>query len=429
MRQRLVIFVEGPAVNQFWPLAVSRPPYLLRCGATLLWEKWIPRLRPERLRFFTRPELAGIVAEKTGNLVNQSEDWTGADVWVLDGRWILSAARDFDPGRIPEECLLRCADRTVGLRFHGEKTSVSHTVSEWLRTGARGSFPDTGLPPGDVSGKIIDYLWDVVDYNPEQIGLDFASLAGGKPGQWPPGVVDRTAVVTNPERTFIGEGARIGPQTVLDARGGAIIIDKNAVINPHTYIEGPAVVGPSSTLFGGKIRAGTTIGPVCRVGGEIEASVFLGWANKCHDGFLGHCIIGEWVNLGALTTNSDLKNNYRPVRVELPGQVVDTGRIKVGSYLADHTKTGVGTLLPSGGTVGFASNIFGGGAVAPKMIPEFVWGGDGGFVEHRLAQAKQTAAEVHRRRNVEFTDEEAGLFDLIFEQSKRHRDTFLSMKR
>jgi hypothetical protein len=135
--------------------------------------------------------------------------------------------------------------------------------------------------------------------------------------------------------------------------------------------------------------------------------------------------VGEWVNLGAMTTNSDLKNNYGTVKVTQRGVSVNTGEIKVGSFLADHTKTGIGTLLPTGSTIGFAGNIFGGDGVIPKYIPEFIWGGNGAFVEHHPAKARQTAEAVCRRRNVPFTGAQARLFDSIFAQSRKHRELFL----
>ena len=411
-------------MDNFWPLCASRPPYLLRCGATLLWEKWVRRLRMEDVYFFCRRELAETLAERTSRPVNQMDDWAGADIWVLDGRWLIPSGRNPNPDEFPATCRLVCAGRTIGLRLNGENIE-STKVHDWLRRGGTGDFPDVELETYNVSGKIVDYLWDIVDYNPEQIAVDFEFLAAEKRPHEPQARIDAAAVLQRPEQIHFGPGVQIGPLAVLNAEGGPIIIGEKATIDPYTYIEGPAVIGGNSGVFGGKIRAGTTIGPGCRVGGEVEASVFLGWANKHHDGFLGHSVIGEWVNLGAMTANSDLKNNYGPIRVAMPGKTVDTGRIKVGSFLADYTKTGIGTLIPTGGTVGFAGNIFGGGNVAPKYIPEFVWGGGNAFDEHRLAQAKQTAARVCNRRNVDFTEAQARLFDVIFAQSKKYREMFL----
>ena len=422
MSERELLFLEGPAVGQFWPLCVSRPPYLLRCGATMLWEKWGRRLGATQIRMFCRQHVAPLVARRTGQAVNVPGSSGSADLWVLDGRWLLGPRDSFDPDQIPRGCCLHSGGRCVGIRVDG---SHADRLIQSIASAPQ-SWPEVDFPPVDVPGKVLEYLWDVVDGNAEQVELDFLALGNAGPGQWPSEAVDQAAVVLRPDRVWIGPGSEVGPQAVLDARGGPIILGRNAVINPHTYLEGPAAIGDGSHVHGGKIRAGTAIGPECRVGGEVEASVFLGFSNKYHDGFIGHCVIGEWVNLGALTTNSDVKNNYHSVRVQFPQGAVDTGRIKVGAFLADHTKTGIGSLLPTGGTVGFASNIFGGGVMGPKMVPEFIWIGGGTCAEYRLTEAKHTAAEMCRRRNVDFGDEGARAFEQVFEESKSYRGAFLT---
>ena len=148
---------------------------------------------------------------------------------------------------------------------------------------------------------------------------------------------------------------------VIDAEHGPVYIDEGAEIHPFTRIEGPCYVGKKSILLGAKCREGNSIGPMCRVGGEVEESIIHGYSNKYHDGFLGHAYVGEWVNLGALTTNSDLKNDYSSVSVMLDGHTpIDTGSTKVGSLIGDHTKTSIGTLLNTGAYVG---------AMAPDRRP------------------------------------------------------------
>ncbi len=425
MKKRVLLVVEGPAVDALWPICVSRPPYMLRCGATLLWEKWAAWLKPDLLHFFCQTELAEVVAERTGHPVNRMVDWGNADIWVLDARWLLPRKCHFNLHELSRDVLLHCAGRTVGLRIDTGRQPLHPGVCRWLDSGGTGDFPETDAGAHEVPGVVIDHLWDVVNCNPEQIAADFDTLAAREPECLMTAEAKNGAHFLEPGSIYHGAGAQVGPQVVLDARGGPIILGANVRIDPHTYVEGPAALGENSVIFGSKIRAGSTIGPACRVGGEVEASVFLGWANKHHDGFLGHSLVGEWVNLGAMTTNSDLKNNYGPVKVTQRGVSVNTGEIKVGSFLADHTKTGIGTLLPTGGMIGFAGNIFGGHGVIPKYIPEFIWGGNGAFVEHHPAKARQTAEAVCRRRNVPFTGAQARLFDSIFAQSRKHRELFL----
>src|SRR4029079_18297449 len=156
---------------------------------------------------------------------------------------------------------------------------------------------------------------------------------------------------------------------------------RGAVIEPHTLVRGPCVVGAGTQLLGGVI-GGSTWGPWCRVAGEVEACIWQGYANKRHHGFIGHSVIGEWVNLGALTTTSDLKNNYGEVRVVIDGRERATGSNKIGSFIGAHVKTGIGTLLPTGAAIGTGSNLFGGGRFAPKSLASFAWWDGQRTVEH-----------------------------------------------
>jgi hypothetical protein len=157
------------------------------------------------------------------------------------------------------------------------------------------------------------------------------------------------------------------------------------------------------------------------VGGEVEESVFLGFGNKYHEGFIGHAYLGEWVNLGALTTNSDLKNNYGAIRVDIGQGEMDTGLMKVGSFIGDHVKTGIGTLLNTGISIGFCSNIFGGGLVKDRFVPAYAWGGSEGYSEYRHDKALETASIAMGRRNVELTAGCKDIFKLIFENTKGDR--------
>jgi len=397
---------------------------MLRCGLTLLWEKWVARLQPNSVFFFCRPELAATLAERTNYPVNQSVEWANADVWIIDARWLIPPKSNFKSHELSNYTAMRCAGRIVGLRIDAGRYKIPSSLVQWLQSHGAGNFPEVDLVPAEVPGTVVNHLWDIVDRNPEQINVDYDILTSSGFGQRIAGSRGEDVSWIQPENVLCGAGVQVAPQVVLDARGGPIILGANVKIEPHTYIEGPAAIGEDAAIFGGKIRAGTTIGPGCRVSGEVEASVFLGWANKHHDGFLGHSVIGEWVNLGAMTTNSDLKNNYSPVKVVFPERTIDSGRIKVGSFLADHTKTGIGTLIPTGGAVGFAGNIFGGGAVIPKYIPEFVWGGGKTYNEYQPDKAKQTAEAVVARRGMTFTKAQAQLFDHIFEQTKKQRARF-----
>ena len=234
------------------------------------------------------------------------------------------------------------------------------------------------------------------------------------------GTVHRLAALESPDAIAIGEGAHIEAQAVLDARGGPIRIGAGARVAAHTLVSGPCAVGTGAELLGGAI-GGSTIGPRCFIAGEVEASLWQGFANKRHHGFVGHSLIGEWVNLGALTTTSDLKNNYGSVRVWVDGREVESGQIKVGAFIGAHTKTGIGSLLPTGASIGSGSNLFGGGRFAPRSVPPFAWWDGERMVEHRLEPFLATARISMGRRERPMSPADERLLRSWFEASAAER--------
>ena len=180
------------------------------------------------------------------------------------------------------------------------------------------------------------------------------------------------------------------------------------------------VFGSLLITFGGPVGF-SSIGPVCKVRGEIDTSVLVGYCNKAHDGYLGHALLGRWVNLGALTTNSDLKNNYSSVRLRLGTDEIDSGLIKVGAFLGDHVKTGIGTLLNTGAVVGAGSNLFG-GRMPPKYVPPFSWGEGDQLEEYRVDKFLATAEIAMRRRGVELSEGMRHVLTGAAERAQAQRD-------
>ena len=270
------------------------------------------------------------------------------------------------------------------------------------------------LPKADGLAAAWNYTWELVLENPAQLTEDIR--AAGRSGI--EGSVEEPRAIRGSERDiYVARGAVVHPLVVMDAEHGPIYIDEGAEIHPFTRIEGPCYIGKKSILLGAKCREGNSIGPMCRVGGEVEESIIHGYSNKYHDGFLGHAYVGEWVNLGALTTNSDLKNDYSNVGVSLDGgKAIDTHSTKVGALIGDHTKTSIGTLFNTGAYVGAMCLIAGTGKPLPKFIPSFAWFLEGvvtkGFGKRKLYE---TAAIVADRRGREWTAAQQTMWDEIFQ--------------
>jgi UDP-N-acetylglucosamine diphosphorylase/glucosamine-1-phosphate N-acetyltransferase len=249
----------------------------------------------------------------------------------------------------------------------------------------------------EIAGRLLTGFWELVTGHGRQLEADMRQLVGGGLPAMPDGV---TVLGAKGGGVRLGEGVTIEPGVVIDCSAGPVWFEDDARVRAFTRIAGPARIGRGSTLLGGTFD-GVTVGPHCKVRGELESSVILGYSNKAHDGFIGHAVIGRWVNLGALTTNSDLKNNYGDVRIATPEGEVDTKSMKVGCFLGDHVKTAIGTMLNTGTVVGPGSNLFGSSMPAKHVAP-FSWGGADESV-HALDRFLGTAATAMSRRNVPLT--------------------------
>jgi UDP-N-acetylglucosamine diphosphorylase/glucosamine-1-phosphate N-acetyltransferase len=216
----------------------------------------------------------------------------------------------------------------------------------------------------------------------------------------------------NRDNIHIKSSSRISAGVILDATSGPIIIDEGAFIDIGALIKGPAYIGIESIINpGAKLRGHVSIGPSCKIGGEIEHTTFHGYSNKQHDGYLGHSYVGEWVNLGANTNNSDLKNNYSDIRVDMGNRQVDTGETFVGCFIGDYTKTGISTMINTGTYIGLGCNVFG-SSFQDKHIPNFSWGTDGKKTD--LDKFIQTLKIVKERRDQEVTPGELELLNNIY---------------
>lgn len=252
-------------------------------------------------------------------------------------------------------------------------------------------------PVATLDGTRIEHVWDLVSANPDQVAIDILALASAEFGTTPPD----GCFHWGEHPFFIGPGATVEPGSAFDTSAGPIWLDRDSHVRAFSRVAGPVYLGRGSTLLGGAVEA-VSIGPVCRIRGEFAESVCLGYVNKQHDGHIGHAYLGRWVNLGAETTNSDLKNNYGTIHLWTPGGARDTGLIKMGSLLGDHVKTGIGLLLNTGTVIGAGSNLYG-SAMPPTFVPPFSWGTGDDLTEYRLDKFIDTTEKAMGRRGIELS--------------------------
>ncbi len=261
--------------------------------------------------------------------------------------------------------------------------------------------------------------WDIFSLNFEAIQQDFDLLTNGRISEPIP---EGTRFI-NKENIFIEEGAEIN-FAILNASSGPIYIGKNAVVLENSVIKGPFAMCESAVLkIGAKIYGGTTLGPYCKVGGEVSNSVLFGYSSKGHDGYLGNSVLGEWCNIGADTNNSNLKNNYAEVKLwnYETGRFAKTGLQFCGLMMGDHSKCGINTMFNTGTVIGVSANIFGSG-FPRNFVPSFSWGGASGFTDYKTNKVFEVAEVVMKRRNIDFDDQEKKILEHIFEETKQYRN-------
>ncbi len=390
-----IVLTEPSTVETLYPFSVLHCTWEVRCGALRLFEK-VERLFPESTISFAGRDLhLRSFLARTGRT---STTPVGSTL-VLDGSILPTPALR---ARIAEAV--------------GSNRPVVFTTSR----GPIGFFSPSPLPPPAdahtiaVEAQSITYLWDALSHNAGAIAHD-AQFFSDTASALPEGVF-----CISQENIIIGSNVAIGPCTVIDASEGPVIIDSNARIMPHSTILGPCYIGGNAIIkVGAKIYGETSIGEWCKVGGEIENSIIHAYSNKQHDGFLGHSYLSEWVNLGADTNTSDLKNNYGTIRTRLRSEDIDTGRMFLGLLCGDHTKSGINTMFNTGTVTGISANIFG-GDFPPKSIPSFSWGGHTDSPRFDIEKAVALARTVMARRKRTLLPEEEELlrrefdhFDLI----------------
>jgi UDP-N-acetylglucosamine diphosphorylase/glucosamine-1-phosphate N-acetyltransferase len=413
---------EDHGVCRLEPLVLTRPVHELMLGAITLESKISRALGigpgPQRRSCVIRSHLVDVQRQRVPHMVVNDRDWLArGPVIVANGRWVPPA------GFTMPDCYgswVGLCEGQPALAGVGPEDAVSlepQGVDSWFE---RMVSAHGGL---EVGGEWIERPWDLVSKNGDHLHRDFTSA--GKSG-----VSNRhlakLALVGPVDRLWIHETARIDPYTVFDTVNGPITLGPNVWVQPFTRIEGPCSIGADSQLFRANLRGAVTIGPNCRIGGEVEASIVHGYSNKYHEGFLGHAYVGEWVNLGAITSNSDLRNDYGEVSVPLQGDPIPTGQAKVGCFIGDHTRTGMGSMLNTGTSIGVMCNVLPAGILLPKHVPSFTAVSYGrvapGFP---LDKMFETARTVVGRRGKVFGEADEQLYRTLYEQTRLERERAL----
>ena len=401
----IYLYETRSSAEKLAPIALTRPLFDLRCGAFTFLER-LNRLRPDdSISLFVREEQEAVTKERFGLIVNPET--------VEDGLWLNSTVFWTEPSLNlleSKEGIFTSDGAFVGAHFSSEMGQ------KWLEAGGplNTSCPeDIGEEKNDL--KSIIYLWDCINENGHAIKADAAHFPMGEVK----GDIDDGTHLLNQDNIYVAEGARVKAGAILDGESGPVIISEKVTVQPGAYLEGPLFIGSGSLIkAGAKIFGETTMGPGCKVGGEVAETIFQSWSNKQHDGFLGHSYVGEWVNLGAGTNNSDLKNNYSSVKVIVDGKQVDTKSLFVGLFMGDHAKSAIGTQFNTGTIVGPACNVVVTG-FPPKEIPPFSWVMNRELQKYDFQKFIEAAKAAKGRRDQSFSAAEESLFLQMWEKHRK----------
>lgn len=422
MKANLILW-EDYLWKNFYPLSLTRPIFDLRAGVFSFFERAHTLLEESSVVCVCREEIRQLVEAK-GVSCDFSAIDTRLPLIMFNGRALITQKILADLVRANVPTVMVSSLEPVAIFLPPGHEKLAREILPQIASPDIYSVMMSRLDVQEVETICVRWLWELVHFNEKFIENDFVSFLGRE--KISPKIDERAVLIGND--IFVGADAEICPGAVLDSREGPIAIGKGAIVGHNAVIMGPAVVGSMAQIMPqARIRPQTTIGPACRFGGEVEATISLGYSNKYHDGFIGHSYIGEWTNLGALTTNSDLKNNYGVVRVQTPWGEIDTGLNKVGCFIGDHTKLGIGTLIPTGAIAGVSVNFFGGGMME-KFIPSFIWGSANKYTYYDIDKALNTAKIVMERRNTTISDEITNNLRWIYEWERETRTDFIAKR-
>ena len=401
-----ICIYEDSGCNNLLPMAYVRPVYDLFCGMVSIQKKLIRNFPQASFTLHTRSVLEKVVRDRYPDcLVNEFPAGL-EEIVFINGRTLLNSETVLH--KLGKNQSFTINDKVVAARLSGAELT---TVIEAVQNGMTIDLDETAIEKQEIDGVLVEYIWDLIQANSDQIRSDFAFATQGRGSS----VNDNGTVIHN-QNVFIDKTAKIMPQVVVDGSNGPVFIDRDVVIQPHVYIQGPVYIGPSVLIkAGAQIYSGSSIAEGCKIGGEVNNSIILSWSNKAHGGYLGSSYVGSWVNIGAGTNNSNLKNNYSVVKVTVNGEVIDTGLQFMGLIMGDHSKCGINTTFNTGTNVGINCNLYG-SAMHDKHISSFTWGSAvDGYTTYNLEKALAVNKTVMSRRQHKLSKFDEELLRNVFQ--------------
>ena len=391
----IITVFEDPINSYLNPLNRLKASFELRCGAFTNLERIYNSVhRNYEIQLCVREEIKDLIQSRYPQItVNPKE--LSAGVW-LNGSALWN-----------KELIETIVS---GKSFCKDERFIAINTYENIKLKDFNSFiEDSSMVATEINIFLMKNLWDFIFVQNKIIENDAQNFLDYNHGKIHPSVI-----LEGGDNIFIGNDAEVKPGVVLDATHGPIIIDRNVIIDIGALIQGPIYIGPNSIINpGAKLRRNISIGKACKIGGEIEDVIFESYSNKQHDGFLGHSHVGSWVNLGANTNNSDLKNNYGDITIFNGIEKFDTKKKFFGSVIGDYVRTGISTMLNTGSIIDICANIFG-SDFQPKYVPPFQWGNDN---KTELEKLIETIQIMKSRRGKELNDSEKTLISQIYEKN------------
>lgn len=391
-----MIIFEDDGWRNFLPLVYWRPVFRLRCGRWPLMERIAGRLGSELTGLWVRDDIAAVARVRHGLPVNCPP--TNGTL-LVNARWIPDGppASTTAPvvGLIDDDIAFVRCDAALADRLSAAVVLDHNRLAEALRS----------IPRVQANGMMLRYPWDLIAHNGPLLLTDWRPDDAGIVGDVQPG-----AHITDPRRVHLARGSVLKPGAVLDPAEGPIYIAEHVTVMPNAVIEGPAYVGERSVICPGCwLRSNVSIGPDCKIGGEVGASIFHALSNKQHHGFVGHSYIAEWVNLGAGTTTSNLKNTYGEIKMPLCGVPIPTGQTFLGAVIGDFVKTGINQALATGSVIGFSTNLAT-SKPSPQFIPSFRFLTDERDEPYDPVRGLEVARRAMSRRSAALSSEEEAYF-------------------